>query len=45
MRSVVAACLAALFAHAEHIQVLAPPLLGPVLTISGLADLTVVHIT
>ncbi|MGK5741267.1 STAS domain-containing protein [Micromonospora sp. URMC 103] len=35
--------LAALFAHADQIQILATPLLAPVLTISGLADLTAVH--
>lgn len=36
--------LAALFAHADHIQVLATPLLDPVLTISGLADLAAVEV-
>lgn len=37
--------LAALFAHADHIEVRATPLLGPILTISGLADLTTVQFT
>ncbi|GGX85313.1 STAS domain-containing protein [Streptomyces minutiscleroticus] len=32
-----------LFAHAERLELIAPPLLAPVLTISGLADLATVH--
>ncbi len=35
--------LAALFPHAERIQLVVTPLLEPLLTISGLADLTTVH--
>ncbi|MFC3502841.1 STAS domain-containing protein [Micromonospora krabiensis] len=35
--------LAALFAHAERIEILATSLLAPVLSISGLADLTTVR--
>ncbi|MDG4786062.1 STAS domain-containing protein [Micromonospora sp. WMMD1102] len=35
--------LATLFGHAEEIQLVVNPLLGPVLTISGLADLTSVR--
>ena len=35
--------LAALFPHAECIQLVVTPLLEPLLTISGLADLTTVH--
>ncbi|MBN3932392.1 STAS domain-containing protein [Streptomyces verrucosisporus] len=35
--------LAALFAHADRLELIAPPLLGPVLTVSGLADLATVH--
>ncbi|MEV6345623.1 STAS domain-containing protein [Actinoplanes sp. NPDC051851] len=34
--------LASLFEHVERIRLLAGPLLAPVLTISGLADLTTV---
>ena len=34
------AALAALFPYAGRIRILATPLLGPVLTISGLAELT-----
>lgn len=34
--------LAVLFPHAERIQLVASPLLAPLLTISGLADLTTV---
>jgi anti-sigma B factor antagonist len=37
------AALAALFPHAGRIRILATPLLGPVLTISGLAELTPIH--
>ncbi|WP_101255909.1 STAS domain-containing protein [Streptomyces barkulensis] len=37
--------LAALFAHADRLELIAPPLLDPVLTVSGLADLATVHIT
>lgn len=36
--------LAALFAHADRLELIAPPLLDPVLTVSGLADLATVHI-
>jgi anti-sigma B factor antagonist len=35
--------LAVLFTHADRIEVIANPNLGPVLVISGLADLTTVH--
>ncbi|NJQ00849.1 STAS domain-containing protein [Streptomyces zingiberis] len=35
--------LSVLFAHAERLELIATPLLGPVLTISGLAELTTVH--
>ncbi|CAM5242933.1 anti-anti-sigma factor [Streptomyces spiroverticillatus] len=35
--------LSVLFAHADHVSLIATPLLTPVLTISGLADLTTVH--
>ena len=35
--------LVALFAHAARIEVVATPLLGPVLTISGLTELTTVR--
>ncbi|GAA2706631.1 STAS domain-containing protein [Actinoplanes palleronii] len=35
--------LAALFANADHIEVVAGPLLGPLLTVSGLADLITVR--
>lgn len=35
--------LAALFAHADRIQLIAGPLLTPVLTVSGLTGLTTVH--
>ncbi|MBS2532650.1 STAS domain-containing protein [Catenulispora sp. NF23] len=35
--------LSVLFAHADRIQLIATALLEPVLTISGLADLTTVH--
>jgi anti-sigma B factor antagonist len=35
--------LAVLFARAERIELLATPLLAPVLTISGLTDITTVH--
>jgi anti-sigma B factor antagonist len=35
--------LAALFAHADRIQLIASPLLTPVLTVSGLTDLVPVH--
>ena len=33
----------ALFAHASRIQLVASPLLVPVLTVSGLSDITSVH--
>lgn len=32
-----------LFAHADRVELVATPLLAPVLTISGLSDLTTVH--
>ncbi|MEU1054181.1 STAS domain-containing protein [Streptomyces sp. NPDC005876] len=32
-----------LFAHADQVELVATPLLAPVLTISGLSDLTTVH--
>ncbi|GLX11047.1 STAS domain-containing protein [Microbispora sp. NBRC 16548] len=35
--------LSVLFAHADHITLIANPLLTPVLTISGLADIATVH--
>ena len=35
--------LAALFGHAEHIQLRTGPLLAPLLEISGIADVTTVH--
>jgi anti-anti-sigma factor len=35
--------LVALFTHASRIEVVAGPLLGPVLTISGLTEVTTVH--
>jgi anti-anti-sigma factor len=35
--------LTVLFTHAAHIELIAPPLLAPVLTISGLADITRLH--
>ncbi|MDG4800311.1 STAS domain-containing protein [Micromonospora sp. WMMD980] len=35
--------LAVLFPHAEHVALVVNPLLGPLLTISGLADLTTVR--
>ncbi|MFJ4835860.1 STAS domain-containing protein [Streptomyces sp. NPDC088747] len=35
--------LSALFPHADRIELIANPLLQPVLTISGLASLTTVH--
>lgn len=35
--------LAALFAHADRIQLVASPLLTTVLTVCGLADLTTIH--
>ena len=35
--------LATLFRHADRIEVVAGPLLTPLLTISGLSDLTTVH--
>lgn len=37
--------LAALFAHADRIELIASPLLTPVLTVSGLTDLITVHST
>ncbi|GAA3935856.1 STAS domain-containing protein [Streptomyces gulbargensis] len=35
--------LSVLFAHADRLEVIATPLLAPVLTISGLVDVTTVH--
>jgi anti-sigma B factor antagonist len=35
--------LTVLFTHAAHIELVATPLLAPVLTISGLADITHLH--
>lgn len=35
--------LSALFANASRLELIAPPLLAPVLTVSGLAGLTTVH--
>ncbi|MEW2275356.1 STAS domain-containing protein [Streptomyces sp. SID685] len=35
--------LSVLFAHAERLELIAPPLLEPVLTVSGLADLVTVR--
>ncbi|WP_221349585.1 STAS domain-containing protein [Streptomyces beigongshangae] len=35
--------LSVLFAHADRIELVATPLLGPILTVSGLAELTTVH--
>ncbi|MFD6417632.1 STAS domain-containing protein [Streptomyces sp. NPDC060194] len=35
--------LSVLFAHAGHIELVAAPLLRPVLDVSGLADLVTVH--
>lgn len=35
--------LTVLFTHASHIELVATPLLAPVLTISGLADITRLH--
>lgn len=35
--------LSVLFAHADRIELVAPPLLGPVLTVSGITELTTVR--
>ncbi|BCJ39915.1 anti-anti-sigma factor [Actinoplanes ianthinogenes] len=35
--------LATLFHHADHVEVVTGPLLAPLLTVSGLADLTTVR--
>ncbi|MFI7236122.1 STAS domain-containing protein [Streptomyces cyaneofuscatus] len=35
--------LSVLFTHADRLELIAGPLLAPVLTISGLADLTTAH--
>ncbi|MCQ9131851.1 STAS domain-containing protein [Streptomyces hilarionis] len=35
--------LSVLFAHAERLELIVPPLLGPLLSVSGLADLVTVH--
>jgi anti-anti-sigma factor len=37
------AALAVLFAHAHRVELVAPPVLTSVLTISGLAGLTTIH--
>ncbi|MFF9144883.1 STAS domain-containing protein [Streptomyces sp. NPDC055051] len=39
------AALSVLFTHSHRVELVAPPLLTPVLTISGLAELTTVHET
>jgi anti-anti-sigma factor len=36
--------LAALFPHVEHVRLIAAPLLGPVLAIAGLDDLTTIEV-
>ncbi|MFG2634499.1 STAS domain-containing protein [Streptomyces sp. NPDC048362] len=35
--------LSVLFAHADRLELIATPMLGPVLTVSGLTDLAPVH--
>ncbi|HEY0531170.1 MAG TPA: STAS domain-containing protein [Actinoplanes sp.] len=35
--------LAALFPHVDHVHLVAGPLLGPLLTIAGLADVTTIR--
>ena len=35
--------LAAIFAHVEHVRLLATPLLAPLLTVAGLDDLTTIQ--
>ncbi|MEU0005344.1 STAS domain-containing protein [Streptomyces sp. NPDC006314] len=35
--------LSVLFAHADRLELIAAPLLTPILTVSGLADLATVH--
>jgi anti-sigma B factor antagonist len=35
--------LAALFPHVDHVRLVAGPLLGPLLTIAGLADVTTIR--
>ncbi|MEU6078387.1 STAS domain-containing protein [Micromonospora sp. NPDC047074] len=35
--------LSALFAHADHVRLVASPILAPVLTVVGLADITTVR--
>lgn len=35
--------LSVLFSHADRVELIVNPLLAPVLTISGLADLTTIH--
>ncbi|MEU4822117.1 STAS domain-containing protein [Actinomadura citrea] len=37
--------LSVLFAHADHLELVAPQLLEPVLTLSGLPELATVHLT
>ncbi|MEW9532427.1 STAS domain-containing protein [Microbispora sp. NPDC049125] len=37
--------LTALFAHAPHLDLIVPPLLHPLLTVSGLASVVTVHVT
>ncbi|WP_433362911.1 STAS domain-containing protein [Actinoplanes sp. CA-142083] len=36
--------LAAIFPHVEHLRLIASPLLGPVLTIAGMDDLTTIEV-
>ncbi|HEX5202160.1 MAG TPA: STAS domain-containing protein [Actinoplanes sp.] len=36
--------LAALFPHVEHVRLIASPLLGPLLTVAGLDDLTTIEV-
>ncbi|NDU71541.1 STAS domain-containing protein [Actinomadura sp. DSM 109109] len=37
--------LSVLFAHADHLELIAPQLLEPVLTLSGLPELATVHLS
>ncbi|SNS10901.1 STAS domain-containing protein [Actinomadura mexicana] len=37
--------LSVLFDHADHLELVAPPLLEPVLTLSGFPELATVHLT
>jgi anti-anti-sigma factor len=36
--------LAAIFPHVEHVRLIASPLLGPVLTVAGMDDLTTIEV-